>query len=127
MTPLEFQPTEDTPGVILDKISNEFKFYGKSLPEDVEEFYRPILMWLKSYSEAPLIETKVIFEMEYVNTASSKRLFDVLTLLKEIENTEKGSVKIIWRFFEDDEDLEEAGNDYKDLIGLDIEFDYLEE
>lgn len=126
MNPLEFQPTDDTPGVILDKVSNEFKFYGKSLPEDVEEFYRPILMWLKTYAEMPLTETKVVFEMEYVNTASSKRIFDVLSLLKEIENNEKGSVKVVWKFSEDDEDLEEAGNEYKELIGLDMEFDYLD-
>lgn len=114
------EPTDDTPGIILDKEKNVFKFSGKSLPEDVAEFYNPILDWLMEYSKDPNQETEVEFRMEYFNSASSKQILDILTIFEEIHNNGK-KVNVKWYFQEDDEDMEEAGESYDEIIDVPIE------
>ena len=117
MNAIRIDSTEDTPQVILDKASNEFELSGRSLPEDAVSFYQPILDWLGEYSSDPNNETNFIIKLEYFNTASSKLLLDVLTVLEDIDN-----VKVIWYYYEDDEDMEEAGEEFSDLVDVEFEF-----
>lgn len=112
--------TDDCPEVILDKGTSEFKFLGKSLPEDVKEFYAPIHQWIEGYVEDPNEETIVEFNMEYFNSASSKQILDILELFAVIaENGKKITVK--WHFMEDDEDMEDAGESYADIVDMPFE------
>ncbi len=114
---INLEGTEDTPKIILDKSNGIFEISGRSLPEDSSEFYQPVLDWIKEYSENPLPETIFVFKLEYFNTASSKLILDVLTALEEIPGA-----KIHWYFYEDDEDMEEAGEEFSELVDLDFEF-----
>ena len=114
---ISLEGTEDTPKIILDKQNGIFEISGRSLPEDSAEFYQPVLEWLAEYSNEPLAETIFVFKLEYFNTASSKLILDVLSALEDIEGT-----KIHWYFYEDDEDMEEAGEEFSELIDLDFEF-----
>lgn len=122
MDRLHIEPTEDTPEVILDKSKNELIFSGRSLPEDASSFYQPVIDWLKNYSAAPNDETKFEMKLEYFNTASSKLLLDVLSVLEDIDNA-----KVIWYFFEDDEDMEEAGEEFSELVDVEFELEPMEE
>ncbi len=119
METIKLQGTDDTPSVILDKASGIFEFSGRSLPEDVNSFYEPILDWLSDYAEAPNSETSVTFKLVYFNTASSKLILDILLKFEEIG--EAGSnVQINWYYPEDDEDMEEAGDEYSDIVEIPI-------
>ncbi len=119
MEAIKLQGTDDTPSVILDKAKGIFEFSGRSLPEDVNAFYEPILEWLSSYAEAPNSETSVTFKLVYFNTASSKLILDILLKFEEIG--EAGSnVQINWYYPEDDEDMEEAGDEYSDIVEIPI-------
>jgi len=109
--------TDETPKAILDASSGVFEFSGKSLPEDVTVFYNPILEWLELYGESPNEETKVVFKMDYFNTASSKLILDILMKLEEIHEDHDG-VTIEWYYREDDEDMEEAGDEFSDIVDL---------
>lgn len=121
MEKFEFTGTDDRPTVLLDKDNGKFEFSGKSLPEDVEEFYRPIIDWLDDYSEDPNEKTEVTFKMDYFNTASSKMLLDVMSKFEDIK--ENGhDVLIHWLYMEDDEDMQEAGEGYEELV--EVPFDY---
>src|SRR5271154_1250089 len=100
METLNLESTQNTPKVILDKGRGVFEITGSSLPDHAAEFYRPVLTWIKKYGASPNPSTELVFKLEYVNTASSKLILDVLALLKDI----KGA-KIIWCFLEDDEDM----------------------
>ena len=113
---INLEGTEDTPKIILDKTNKIFEISGRSLPEDSSEFYQPVLDWLAEYEKDPLPETIFDFRLEYFNTASSKLILDVLTALETIDN-----VKVHWYFFEEDEDMEEAGEEFSELV--DIEFE----
>ncbi len=122
MEKLHISPTEDTPEVVFDKSTGQFVLSGRSLPEDAASFYEPILSWLSSYSESPNPSTKFEMKLEYFNTASSKLLLDVLSALEDIEGA-----KVVWYYFEDDEDMEEAGEEFSELVDVDFEFEVMDE
>ena len=112
--------TDESPEVILDKVTNEFKFTGKSLPEDVKEFYNPILDWIERYVETPNEETVVEFNMEYFNSASSKQILDILERFSHIVGKGK-KVSVKWHYMVDDEDMEDAGESYADIVNVPFE------
>jgi len=113
---INLEGTEDTPKIILDKTNKIFEISGRSLPEDSAEFYQPVLDWIHEYAKDPLPETIFAFKLEYFNTASSKLILDVLTALEEIKNA-----KVHRYFNEEDEDMEEAGEEFSELV--DVEFE----
>ena len=117
---IKIAETDETPNVVLDAGENNFELSGKSLPEDVTAFYDPILDWLDNYASSPNPKTNFIFRMEYFNTASSKMILDILLKLEEISE-DGNDVLVTWYFREDDEDMEEAGEEYSDIV--DIPFD----
>ena len=109
--------TDETPAVELNASENKFEMSGKSLPEDVTAFYDPLLEWLDGYAADPNSNTNFVFSMTYFNTASSKMILDILMKLEEI--MEDGhEMKITWRYQEDDEDMEEAGEEYSDIVEI---------
>ena len=120
METIKIQGTEDTPRIILDADNDIMEISGRSLPEDVAVFYEPVLNWLKEYSENPLEKTVFNFRLTYFNTASSKLLLDILMILEELK--ENGhDVLIQWHYPEEDEDMEEAGDEYADIVDVPFE------
>src|SRR5690554_6017844 len=114
---LNLEGTEDTPKIFLDKGNGIFEISGRSLPEDSAEFYQPVLDWIAAYGEDANPETLFTFKLEYFNTASSKLILDVLCALEEVSG-----VSIDWYFHEDDEDMEEAGEEFSELVEIPFEF-----
>ncbi len=120
METIKIQGTEDTPKVILDKEKDILEISGRSLPEDVASFYEPVLTWLDEYAQEPNSKTIFNFKLVYFNTASSKLLLDILMKLEEIHES-GNDVLIKWHFPEDDEDMEEAGEEYADIVDVPFE------
>ncbi len=120
METIKIQGTEDTPKVILDKDTDLMEISGRSLPEDVASFYEPVLTWLDEYAQNPNPKTIFNFKLIYFNTASSKLLLDILMKLEEIHEAGH-DVLIRWHFPEDDEDMEEAGEEYADIVDVPFE------
>jgi len=120
MQAIKIKGSDDTPNVILDKENGIFEISGRSLPEDVAAFYEPILNWLESYAEDPMEKTVFNFKLEYFNTASSKLLLDVLLKLEDMYDDGK-DVLVRWHFPDDDEDMEEAGEEYADIVEVPFE------
>ena len=117
---IKIDEKEDTPKVIFDPSNNFFEISGRSLPEDAILFYEPILTWLTEYSNNPNILTELNIKLNYFNTASSKLILDILMILEEmVENNKQCIIK--WHFEEDDEDMEEAGEEYSELIEVPFE------
>ena len=106
--------------VILDEEDNYFELSGKSMPEDVAGFYQPVLDWLNSYIEAPLSKTIFNIKLIYFNTESSKKIMDILLILEEIV-AEGNDVVIRWHSLRSDEDMQEAGKEYEEIVGIPFE------
>lgn len=115
MESVNIEATNETPKVILNPETGVLEFSGKSLPEDVTIFYYPILEWIKEYGEEPHVPTKVIFKMNYFNTASGKLIQIILMALEGIHE-EHDCVKIEWHFLEEDEDMKEAGEEFSEIV-----------
>jgi hypothetical protein len=120
MVTLHIKPTEDVPEVILDQEKEIFEISGMSLPEDVNTFYEPVLNWVKLYMRNPNPFTVFNFRYTYFNTATSKIILDILTILEEM--IEAGyNVVVRWYFAERDEDMLEAGNEFSEMVGVPFE------
>ena len=121
MEALKLAPTDDCPSVLLDKDNNTFEISGKSLPEDVISFYQPLLDWLEEYKTAPLEKTIFDFKLVYFNTASSKLILDILLILEEIKEQGR-EILVRWHSLSNDEDMQEAGEEYADMVEMDFEY-----
>ncbi len=117
MDTINIEGTNQTPKVVLDKENNILEISGNSLPENVQVFYTQVMDWIDEYSKDPNEETKVIFKMDYYNTASSKMIFEILKKFDTL-HAEGKKVEIHWYYAEDDEDMEEAGEDYSSIVDV---------
>jgi len=117
MDVIKIKGTDDTPNVILDAQNNIIEISGRSLPEDVATFYAPIIEWIIQYAKTPNPKTNVVFKLEYFNTASSKMILDIFLKFEEIHK-DGHDVMISWYYQEDDEDMEEACDEYADIVEI---------
>ena len=120
METLLIEQTEDSPRVVLDPVDKFFEISGKSLPEDVLEFYQPVLDWLNAYRKEPDAETKFNARLIYFNTASSKLIMDIFLIFEEMVE-ESHKVLIKWHSHQKDEDMQEAGIEFEEMIAVPFE------
>ena len=120
MQVIKIKGSDDTPTVILDADNEIMEISGRSLPEDVAAFYEPILDWLDDYSENPNEKTVLDFKLVYFNTASSKLILDILLKLEDLAD-EGHDVLVRWHYPDDDEDMEEAGEEYAEIVDIPFE------
>lgn len=117
MKPIRIAETNDSLEVNLDKDKCRFEFYGKSLPEDPNEFFKPILNWFREYVKDPNKETLLVFKLDYFNTASSKKILDILTICQEIHK-KKLSIIVNWYYRPADEDMYETGETFSEIVHI---------
>lgn len=111
------EATPKTPKLEFNPDAETFLISGRSIPENSIEFYKPLLDWLDKYVHNPLDSTIFEIKLEYFNTSSSKCLVEIFRKLEKIQ--ESGSkVSIEWYFDEEDEDMEESGEDFKEIIKI---------
>lgn len=120
METIKIMGTDDTPTVILDAENEIYEISGRSLPEDVTAFYDPILGWLDEYASSPNKKTIFTFKLVYFNTASSKLLLDILMKLEQMHEADN-DILVRWYYPEDDEDMQEAGEEYADIVDVPFE------
>jgi hypothetical protein len=115
MDNITLQPGPKTPHVLLDS-TGYIELKGKSIPENSVEFYKPVFDWLDAYAANPKPSTKVLVELEYFNTSSSKCILDIFRKLESLHKSGKSTVSIAWLYDEDDEDMMETGEDYQTIV-----------
>jgi hypothetical protein len=118
--------TPKTPYINFNSETGFFEISGRSIPENSIEFYKPLITWLENYINDPQERTTVTVKLEYFNTSSSKCLVEVFRKLEKIEKG-KHRVKILWFYEEEDEDMMESGEDFKEIIKLPIDLLVIEE
>jgi len=121
MEPLIIQSTTNTPSVRLSKQTNKFLISGVSLPENVLDFYRPVIDWIIKYFNDPNPESVFEFKFNYLNTASSKIINNILQILDEQYNNGM-KVKVAWYYDLEDAETKELGNDLSEMLDIPMEF-----
>jgi hypothetical protein len=118
MSSLKIEGTAKTPKINFSAEKNLLEISGRSIPENSVEFYQPVYEWLEMYSQKPNESTTIKVQLEYFNTSSSKCLLDVFRKLEVIHKSGKSKVLVEWMYEEEDEDMMEAGDDYKTIVSL---------
>jgi hypothetical protein len=122
MHQLFIKGTEITPEVNFSPSEGIFRIIGKSIPEDADAFYQPILDWLDVFSNNVTTEIHLRMELDFFNISSSKRILFLMYKLNEfVENGKK--VKITWVYRENDDDMFEVGQDYSFMVSIPFDFD----
>lgn len=120
MEALHINGTITTPEVDLNSDTGVMEIKGVSRPEDVLSFYRPVFDWIAEYVKKPAQKTLLNFRLKYHNSASAKIVCRIMNMFDQLSK-DTGSVQINWYYNEADEDILEAGEDYKTLIDIPIE------
>lgn len=120
MKVLSYKSKELLPGILLDRESGEFKIFGKSCPVDAFEFYNPIFIWLDEYLLNPLKSTVLDLKLSYFNTVSAKFLLRIMTKMEKLSSL-GNDVKIRWFYNEDDDEMEEAGEEFENILKVNFE------
>jgi hypothetical protein len=118
MDSLFIKPTADTPQVTFES-TGELTMQGRSLPENPNIFYDPLLKWAE---ECDIPNIRFNLRLEYFNTASSKLIFNLLK--KFIENPLVNEIVVKWHYETGDMDSLEMGQQYEML--LKVPFEYIE-
>jgi hypothetical protein len=122
-----------TPSVILNPNKNKYEIAGKSRPENVKEFYEPVITWFDKNTRTIVDNFKDFytelnpftfdFRLVYFNSATSKMLYDILKKIKNLQN-QGIFVKVNWYYNEDDEEIMESGDELSKAVN--IPFNYIE-
>ncbi len=117
MEKLELQKDPGTPYVLFDPDTGKLKVEGRSIPENPGIFYDQLIDWLKEYFKNPKQLTVLEFNLEYVNSGSSKLILTILRLLQD-ESAKGHDIIINWFYEEDDESILTLGEHYKGSLNL---------
>lgn len=110
MDNIHFPATKSTPLVIFVD-NRKLVIRGRSVSENEITFYKPIIAWA-SMLQVKLLEVDV--NLEYVNSRSSKKLFQ---LFKAMDVNPDIKVLIIdWHYDEGDEDALLKGQVYQEAL-----------
>jgi hypothetical protein len=120
MEPLILEGKADSPQINFDKERNVFVISGNSYADDPVPYYIPVFDWIDKYKNNPNQTTIIQFKLNYINTASSKQ---IANLLKKLEETsEKSNIVVQWYYQKDDEDMYDEGLAFKSMSKLKFEF-----
>jgi len=112
--------SEDNPSIFCDAEKGLIEMEGRSLPENVDTFYNPVIEWVREYLKNPMPKTTVRFGFVYINSSSSKKILEILMLLKKL--LPDNDLKIIWNYLPEDEDMYDEGMDFAKMTQLDFDF-----
>ena len=121
MKDLKVNSTPKTPEIDFNLATGVFLVSGVSVPENSMEFYGVVIDWLKEFVKNPPKTTKIVFKLTYVNTSSLQFIYDMLILMDTI-NTDENNISIDWYYYDEDIDMKEMGEDFKDALGIDFHF-----
>jgi len=116
-------PSKSTPEVILDP-KGTIKFSGRLIPENAEDFFNPIEEWINEYFKNPAEITCVEICLDYINSAGTKYLLDIIRIITHVhlkKNTKKFIIN--WYYNDEDEDILDKGQLFSS--NLDVPFNFI--
>ena len=121
MEKIRIEATDVSPEVIFDIEANNFILRGKSVVTEVDSFYSPLIDWLDKAKGNISGRVDFVFDLEYFNIFSSKRILFMLYRLSDLRQS-GADVNVIWHFSMEDDDMKEVGEDFACMVNLPFEF-----
>ena len=116
--PLIIEGNIENPKIVLNPAEKTYAISGDSLPEDIKTVYMPVLNWFKENSKTIDHNIKLIVDLNYINSTSSKALMDVFVVLEQETIKTQYPAEICWKYDADDTDNEELGKSYKEMLKI---------
>lgn len=121
LRPFNLERRSDTPAIKLEP-TGDLSITGRSLPENAELFYKPVIDWVDRYvEEQAKALTQLTIELEYFNSSSVKQILTLLLKLEDLQHKEGKDVRVIWSYNQDDELMEMKGREMESLVDLPFE------
>lgn len=114
---------KNCPGIVYYPETNQLDLVGRSIPENPELIFRRLDEWITLHFEKNK-ELNVSIQLEYINSGSSKYLYEILKRLTGFNHT-GNVVKMKWRYEEDDEAMLELGEHYRDTAGIPLQIEMI--
>ena len=121
MDELRILPTKNTPEIILNP-QGIIKIRGRSIHENVTDFFAPVEDWISGYILDPPEITCVDLNFEYFNSASAKVLIHLLQKITYVSLKHKKFI-FNWYYEDGDEDILERGEYFSSV--LDVSFNFI--
>lgn len=116
MEALKILANDSCPAVNFDTKHEKFEIRGNSMPENARSFYEPVIGWLDKYAESPNPVTEIIFQMDILNTSSTKFFIDIFKKINKIIDSGNSDVNIVWYYNYGDDDIQEVGVEFKEFV-----------
>ena len=123
---IKIEASDFSPMIELNNETGKIRIEGRSLPENTDEVFQPLVSWLKECGSEMNRETQIVFKLEYYNSASLRKFADILFLLKKIGNESKKNVSVLWYYEDGDETSWENAIDLKMSVDLPFELQKIE-
>jgi len=114
---------KNCPGIAYYPDTNKLELVGRSIPENPELIFRRLDDWLTIHFEKNNA-LEVNIQLEYINSGSSKYLYEILKRLTGYGRSGK-LVNMKWLYEEDDEGMLELGEHYRDTAGIPLEINMI--
>lgn len=121
MENLIVEKTKHTLEINFNKDTGVMEMSGSSYPENVIDFFGPVIEWIKNFIEQEKREIKMELRLNYLNTSSTKCILDIFEILEQYHQ-EGGAVNVNWHYEADDEDILETGEELAEDIDFPINF-----
>lgn len=121
MDELRLTATKNTPEIMLNP-EGVIRIRGRSIHENVTEFFKPVENWISEYIKEPQDTTYVDINLEYFNSASAKIFIHLFQKVTYVALKDKKFV-FNWYYEEGDEDILERGEYFSSV--LDVPFNYI--
>lgn len=116
MDNIKLTGTDRTPEIDFDYASNRFCLGGFSYPENVKDFYGPIidplLQYLRTLKGATI---QVIFSYNYYHSSSAQVLYNLFDAMEDCVKNDN-VVNITWCFETGDDSMQESGEDWAEEV-----------
>jgi len=114
---------KNCPGIVYFPETNILEITGRSIPENPELIFKRLDDWITQHFEK-ISGLDVNIQLEYINSGSSKYLYEILKKLTGYGKSGK-NVKLKWLYEEDDEAMLELGEHYRDTAGIPLEIEMI--
>jgi hypothetical protein len=114
---------KNCPGIAYYPDTNKLELVGRSIPENPELIFKRLEEWITVHFEKS-DGLDVYIQLEYINSGSSKYLYEILKRLTGYGHSGK-KVKMKWLYEEDDEAMLELGEHYRDTAGIPLDINMI--
>jgi hypothetical protein len=117
MDDLKIKHTVNTPDINFNYKAGTLSISGRCFTQNILDFYAPARKWIEQYLSAPQDSTTINLKIEYMNSASTVIIANILKQIATISKTGK-KVHVNWYYLEGEDDMMDMGKELEVLISI---------